>query len=50
MKKETEWFYFWNSLMGNVYYGGKNAYEDAVAARHAYQLAGYKVGEILHKS
>lgn len=50
MKKETEWCYFWCSLMGNVYYGGKNAYEEAVAARHAYAMAGHKVGPILQKS
>lgn len=50
MKKETEWCYFWCSLMGNTYYGGKNAYEEAVAARHAYAMAGHKVGEVLCNS
>ena len=36
--------------MGNVYYGGKNSYEEAMAARHAYAMAGHKVGPILQKS
>jgi len=45
MKKE--WFYFWNPLMGCVWYSD---YDDAVAARRAYELAGHKVGPILQKS
>lgn len=45
--KKVQWYYFWNSLMGNVYYGGPNAYEDIQEARMAYQAAGHKVGPIL---
>lgn len=33
--------------MGNVYYGGPNAYSEAQEARMAYQAAGYDVGPIL---
>lgn len=47
MKKETKWYYFWNPLMGNVYYSN---YDEAVAVRHAYAMAGHKVGEVLCKS
>ena len=45
MKKE--WFYFWNSLMGCVWYSD---YDEATAARHAYATAGHKVGPLLRKS
>ena len=45
MKKE--WFYFWNPLMGTVWYSD---YDEAVAARHAYATAGHKVGQVLCKS
>lgn len=50
MKKEIQWVYFWTSLMGNVYYAGENAYEEAVVARASYIAAGYDVGEILFVS
>jgi hypothetical protein len=45
MKKE--WFYFWNPLMGRVWYSD---YNEAVASRRAYELAGHKVGPLLQKS
>jgi hypothetical protein len=47
MKKETEWYYFYNPLMGVVWYSD---YDEAVASRRAYELAGHKVGEVLCKS
>ena len=38
-------YYFWNSLMGNVYYSN---YDEALKALHAYAMAGHKVGELLY--
>jgi len=45
MKKER--FYFWNSLMGLVWYSD---YDEAVAARRAYEMAGHRVGPVLFNS